>query len=282
MRRFTLFEFCDLEPGSPLGFLGELTPAFLAAAFSLTRWYRVAATPLAQALRRCTATQVLDLGSGSGGPLPLLQRTLRQEHDLRIAVRLSDRVPQPTAWQALSQAAAAETAGATDDLAGIPEPVDATAVPAHVPGFRTLFQSFHHLSETQAQAVLQDAVRKRVGIALFENTHRRLLPTIPLLFVPFAVLLFTPFIRPLSLRRLFLTYVVPLAPLVVLWDALVSALRSYTPAELRQLTGALVYDGVAYDWEQGRAWQGLQCVSWLIGTPKAGRAIGDPGKPPLT
>ena len=224
---------------------------------------------------------MLDLGSGSGGPLPLLQRTLRQEHDLRIAVRLSDRVPQPTAWEALARTAAVGPAGAADDLAGIPEPVDATAVPAHVPGFRTLFQSFHHLSETQAQAVLQDAVRERVGIALFENTHRRLLPTIPLLFVPFAVLLFTPFIRPLSLRRLFLTYVVPLAPLVVLWDALVSALRgSYTPAELRQLTGALVYDGVAYDWEQGHAWQGLQCVSWLIGTPKLAGPSAIPGNLP--
>lgn len=276
MRRFTLFEFCDLSPTSRLGWLGELTPAFLAAAFSLTRWYRVAAPPLAQALRRCGATQVLDLGSGSGGPLPLLQRTLRDEHDLKIAARLSDRTPQPAAWQALG--ASLLTADASADLAGIPEPVDATAVPAHLTGFRTLFQSFHHLSPAQAQAVLQDAVRKREGIALFENTHRRLLPTLPLLFVPFAVLLFTPFIRPLSLRRLLLTYVLPLAPLVVLWDALVSVLRSYTPAELTQLTAALTYEGPGYDWQQGRAWQGLQCVSWLIGTPKLAGPSASPAK----
>lgn len=273
MRRFTLFEFCDLSPQQPLGWLGELTPGFLAAAFSLTRWYRVAAAPLAQALRRSGATQVLDLGSGSGGPLPLLQRALRRDHDLRIAVRLSDRVPQPQSWQALASPAGD---GASDDLAGISEPVDAAAVPAHLTGFRTLFQSFHHLSPPQAQAVLQDAVAKRVGIALFENTHRRLLPTLPLLFVPFAVLLFTPFVRPLSLRRLLLTYVLPLAPLVVLWDALVSALRSYTPAELAQMTAALSYDGADYEWQQGHAWQGLQCVSWLIGTPKLARPSASP------
>lgn len=279
MRRFTLFEFCDLSPQQPFGWLGELTPGFLAAAFSLTRWYRVAASPLSQALRRSGATQVLDLGSGSGGPLPLLQRTLRQDHDLRIAVRLSDRVPQPDSWRALGTQAQGERGGTDgDDLAGVSEPVDATAVPPHLSGFRTLFQSFHHLSPPQAQAVLQDAVRQRVGIALFENTHRRILPTLPLFFVPFAVLLFTPFVRPLSLRRLLLTYVLPVAPLVVLWDALVSALRSYTPRELSQMTAALAYDGVDYDWQQGRAWQGLQCVSWLIGTPKLAGPSTSPAK----
>lgn len=279
MRRFTLFEFCDLSPQQPFGWLGELTPGFLAAAFSLTRWYRVAAPALSAALRRSGATQILDLGSGSGGPLPLLQRTLRQDHDLRIAVRLSDRVPQPASWQALgAQAQSGRDGASRDDLAGVIEPVDATAVPPHLSGFRTLFQSFHHLSPSQAQAVLQDAVRHRVGIALFENTHRRLLPTLPLFFVPFAVLLFTPFVRPFSLRRLLLTYVLPIAPVVVLWDALVSALRSYTPGELVQMTEALSYDGVDYDWQQGRAWQGLQCVSWLIGTPKLAGPSASPAK----
>ena len=267
MRRIELFEFCDLPADSPLGWLSDLTTAFLAAAFSVTRWYRVVAAPLSQALRRCGTTQVLDLCSGRGGPLPLVARALADQHGLRLRLRLSDRRPQPEAWARLAQQA--QQSGAPPDaLVGEPEPVDATCVPPHLTGFRTLFQSFHHLRPQQAQAVLQDAVNRRVGIAIFENTHRHPGILLTFLLVPFAVLLFMPFARPFSLRRLLLTYVVPVAPLVVLWDALVSCLRSYTPAELTQMTQALDASGGPYLWQQGHAWQGIQCVSWLIGTPQ--------------
>ena len=268
MRRFELFEFCDLPSDSPLGWLSDLTTAFLAAAFSLTRWYRVVAAPLAAALRRCGTTEVLDLGSGRGGPLPLIAHELSDQHGLPVSIRLSDRRPQIAAWQALAQRTQQRRA-APFALVFEPQSVDATAVPPKLPGFRTLFQSFHHLSPPQAQAVLQDAVRSHVGIAIFENTHRHAGILLTFLLVPFAVLMFTPFARPFSLRRLLLTYIVPIAPLVIFWDAVVSCLRSYTPAELDQLTRALDYPGPRYHWQQGRAWQGLQCVSWLIGTPQA-------------
>jgi hypothetical protein len=60
------------------------------------------------------------------------------------------------------------------------------------------------------------------------------------------VLLLTPFVRPFTLWRLLLTYVVPVAVPLILWDGIVSCLRSYTPDELRELTRGLESDGYRF------------------------------------
>ena len=93
--------------------------------------YAVVVPKLAVALEACQTTQVLDLCSGAGGPwatlLPMLQYR-------KPAVLLTDFYPNP----------------AHTTLPYHPEPVDATAVPATLSGFRTLFASFHHFRPEQA------------------------------------------------------------------------------------------------------------------------------------
>ena len=60
---------------------------------------------------------------------------------------------------------------------------------------------------------------------------------------------FTPLIRPLRWWRLALTYLVPILPLLILWDGVVSSLRTYAPADLEKLTTGLGGDG--YHWRSG-------------------------------
>lgn len=82
--------------------------------------------------------------------------------------------------------------------------------------------------------MLTDAIQRRRGIAVFEGTHRSatgLLVTLP---VPLMVPVLTPFIRPFRWSRLLWTYLIPLLPLVILFDALVSSLRTYSVQELRE------------------------------------------------
>ncbi|HEV2667545.1 MAG TPA: hypothetical protein VG324_21700, partial [Blastocatellia bacterium] len=81
------------------------------------------------------------------------------------------------------------------------------------------------------------------------------------------VLLVTPLIRPFRWSRLFWTYALPLVPLIVLWDGAVSCLRTYSPAELRELTNGLG-DG-DYLWESGEEKHPRSPipVTYLIGYP---------------
>jgi hypothetical protein len=50
--------------------------------------------------------------------------------------------------------------------------VDATRIPGHLDGFRTLFSSFHHLNPEEARSLLQDSVRRQQAIGIFEAPGR--------------------------------------------------------------------------------------------------------------
>jgi len=88
--------------------------------------------------------------------------------------------------------------------------------------------------------VLADAVRKRQGIGVFEATQRRPWRCFSRSRQPLAVLVVTPVsFRPFRWSRLFWTYLIPLVPLVTLFDGLVSCLRTYSVQELHDLTARL-------------------------------------------
>ncbi|WP_309712492.1 hypothetical protein [Armatimonas sp.] len=247
MRKFHLVELMDL-PNWPAVFRDGATD-YLETAVRLTNPYAVILPKLASALKQCQASQVLDLCSGAGGPWGVLLPLLDEP---RPKVLLTDFYPNP--------------AGAK--LPYYPEPVDAIAVPPILAGFRTLFASFHHFRPEQARAILADAVEKQQGIAVFEATARTIPALLGMLFVPLAVWLITPQIRPVPLSRLLWTYLIPVLPLAALFDGIVSCLRTYTQSELRELVVGLD----SYTWEIGSepVPRSPIPITYLIGLPKKG------------
>ncbi len=169
------------------------------------------------------------------------------------------------------QRAASVSHGALEFVA---EPIDATDVPDETIGFRTFFSSFHHFRAAEARAILCDAVQKRQGIGVFEATHRSTLAILLMSLTPLLVLFVTPFIRPFRWSRLLWTYLVPIVPFVVLFDGIVSCLRTYTPAELKLLTAELS-DETQYRWEIGeqRAERAVLPVTYLLGYPIDGGEV---------
>jgi hypothetical protein len=148
--------------------------------------------------------------------------------------------------------------------------VDAMHTPAHLRGMRTLFNALHHFHPEQARAVLADAQARGVPIAVFEIVERSPRGLFATLFIPLLVLLFTPFIRPLTPLRLLATYVVPVVPLAIWWDGLVSHLRAHRPEELRRMTDSLAREG--YTWEVGQArLPGKPPMTYVLGMPTAPR-----------
>jgi hypothetical protein len=87
-----------------------------------------------------------------------------------------------------------------------------------------------------------------------------------MLLVPLMVVLVTPFIRPFRWSRLFWTYLVPVVPLVSLFDGVVSCLRTYSVQELRELTAGLATN--SYQWDFGELkGKGPIPITYLIGLP---------------
>lgn len=262
IRRMQLFELEDLAwfPAP----VRDAATDFLRFAIAAGNAYAPAAPLLAAALRQSGAARIVDLCAGGGGPWPRLLPALAA---LGAApeVLLTDRYPNPAALDGLPAAALA-----SGRLAYHPGPVDALAVPAELAGFRTLFTALHHFPPDAAAAILADAVRSRAPIAVFEATQRSLASILVTLPSPLLVLLSTPFIRPFRWSRLLLTYLLPVVPLMVLWDGLVSCLRSYTVAELRALVERAP-GADSYEWQIGVArGNGAAPITYLIGTPRGG------------
>ena len=260
-RRWQLFEFEDL-PWFPKVIRAGMMD-YLRFMISALGTYQPIVPLLVRALQQTRQTHILELCAGAGGGTAGILRSLRATGRPEARVCLTDLYPQPAAWQALQVI--------NPGLEFEPAPVDATAVPATLTGFRTVFSAFHHFPPTAAEALLADAVRQRTGIGVFEGAGKHwaeLLLAVTVL--PIAQLLITPFIRPFRLSRLFFTYVLPLIPLFTIWDGCVSILRMYPPEQLRALADR-ADPHQQFAWQAGtiRHWWGPQ-VTYLIGVPKQG------------
>ena len=144
--------------------------------------------------------------------------------------------------------------------------INAMNVPENLKGLRTQFLSLHHFRPNDAKQILQNAIDTQSTIAIFEAQERNLKSIIFMLFSPINVLLMTPFIKPFKIGRVIFTYLIPILPLLVLWDGLVSVLRTYSPKELDVLINDLE-NCEGYTWEIDRIKSGPSKIIYLLGYP---------------
>jgi hypothetical protein len=216
-----------------------------------------------------TGQSIVDMCSGGGGPWLDLCRQLRCRdagcqddagNSVGLQVWLTDKYPNLEAFQNVS-------ASSDHHITFYPEPVDAMKVPGALKGLRTMFTSFHHFPPEDARAILQNAVDAGESVGIFEAT-RRAPSTIGLIFAGILLMfVHTPRIRPFRWSRLLWTYLIPVIPLVLLFDGVVSCLRTYRPQELREIVATLT--SCQYQWEIGELATGKMPITYLIGYPKS-------------
>ncbi|MBW1900881.1 MAG: hypothetical protein JRJ20_04525 [Deltaproteobacteria bacterium] len=255
MRRLQLFEFNDLEQFPQ--FLRHMVLAQLMFIIKYTNPYGKLVPKLKQVLEKMNCHHIVDLCSGATGPLVQIQRQFEDDENYPITITLTDKFPHRRAF---------EKAGRESNkgISWVDISVDVMNVPKNLKGFRTLFTAFHHFDRDSAKQILEDAVRSKEGIGIFELTDRHSFPSwIEMFLTPFISFLTVPHFKPLTWKKLFYTYIFPVFPLVAFWDAVISNIRTYSQKELRQMVDSL--DGGDYNWEIGRidSTQGI----YLIGYP---------------
>ena len=256
MSRIQFIELHE-QPWLPTSLRDAITDALQ---FGLNRFsaYAPIAPLLQDALRESRTESIVDMCSGGGGPWLDLSQRLQSDAQGSFQIVLTDKYPNLSAYQYAGAASA-------NHIGYCPDSVDATNVPQELKGFRTMFTSFHHFPPEDARAILQDAVDAKQGIGIFEIT-RRAPATIGMMFLwaltPFVL---TPWIRPFRWSRLFWTYLLPIIPMVLLFDGVVSCL----PQELREIIAKL--NATEYQWnvgEHSRA-AGRVPITYLIGFRRA-------------
>lgn len=175
----------------------------------------------------------------------------------------------PAVWASRVDEALARAPSAAIVNLGPAEPLDPRSVPWMLKGLRTMFASFHRFPPADARTILADAAWCEVPICIFERTARHPAAIASSLFIPLQVLWRTPAIRPGNPWTLVFTYIIPLLPLLIFWDSLVSHLRTYTAEEM--LAMGRQFSPPGYQWTAGEvALPGLPAaVPYLIGSPAA-------------
>jgi hypothetical protein len=269
MRRIQFIEIHE-QPWFPSSIRDEITDA-LQFGFRLLKVYAPVIPRLQGALEATTCRStarptIVDLCSGGGGPWFHLSRKLQSPASAGetqgLQVWLTDKYPNPLAHKNVVVAS-------ENHVASYPRPVDAMNVPRELKGFRTMFTAFHHFPPEQARDVLQNAVDAGEGIGIFEITRRA--PAAVGLVVGWVLFLFfaTPWIRPFRWSRLLWTYVIPIIPVALIFDGVVSCLRTYRPSELQGMVNKLTNG--SYCWEIGEhaGRNSEPRITYLIGYPQA-------------
>lgn len=252
MQRQPWFEIHD-QPWFPSSLRDRVTEA-LEAVWNANRTYAPIAPLLRDAIRQSGADRVVDLCSGGGGPWLALYPEVAAGRPLHVS--LTDLYPSEKLRARVP---------ALPGLTALAEPVDARSVPAHLRGFRTIFSSFHHFDPPSARAMLADAFHRREGIGVFEGARREPSTLAAVAGVPLLALGAAAAARPVSGRRLFWTFLVPVVPAVLYIDGILSCLRSYSCQDLRELTQDL--QAPDYQWRIGEVRRGIVVIRYLIGTP---------------
>ncbi len=256
--RIPLFEFEDL-PWFPATVREGMTD-YLRFVFETLNLYRSVIPILYKALEDSGTVRIVDLCSGSGGPLWKIAREVRQRYGKPVTVTFTDLFP---------------VSGLNPEKIGYESAVyqyythsvNAAEVPEELTGLRTIFSGFHHFDDDVGVKVLQNAVDSGAGIAIFDGGGNRFLMALGILLfhIP-AMLLCSPLIRPFRASRLIFTYLVPLIPLCTVWDGLVSVNRLRSPERIMEL--AKMTQAENYTWSAGElpGVSGLS-ITYLIGTP---------------
>ncbi|MCB9223452.1 MAG: hypothetical protein H6582_04680 [Crocinitomicaceae bacterium] len=258
MARVHAFEFEDLSWFPKR--IRDYGTDFLQFVTNKFDFYKGIAPLLSEALNKTGQNEIIDLASGGGGGWKSLARHLKEENP-SLKITLTDYYPNLNAFNNAKEED-------PELYSFVEESVDARNVPVHLNGFRTQFLSFHHFKPEDALKILQNAVDNNAGIGIFEGQKRDVPHFIKNLLSPVSIIIATPFIRPFKAGRILFTYILPIVPLFVLWDGVISVLRTYSVKEMEDLVQK-VNGSESYEWKIGLNKTKGITVPYLIGYPKS-------------
>jgi len=252
------FEFED-QPWFPQIIRDNMTD-YLRFLFHTFKLYQPVLPLIRDGLIKTNTRQILDLCSGSGGPMEGIYQDLKLTFNADIHITLTDLFPNLAVYQYLNL----QTDGG---ITFICTPIDACIVPVELKGYRTLFSGFHHFEPNQAIAVLKNAVGARKGIGIFDGGNRNMWMILVVIIVhPILLFFCTPFLRPFRISRLLFTYLIPIIPLCTIWDGIFSISRLYTPDEMLEMAKKVESDN--YTWMSGKVRNKYgMSIAYLMGYP---------------
>lgn len=260
LKRIHLFEFHDL-PWFPQ-WMRRCITRLIIVMHNLMRSHEQLAELVSKALQHSSHKKVIDLCSGSGGPMLKAHNLLKEKSQKdSVELLLTDLYPDKQLAEKLAHS------DSPSGISYLTKPVDAANVDPSQKGVRTMVGSFHHMKPETARSILEDAKENHQPICIFEisdNSAPIFLWWIALPINFIMALFITPLVRPLRWEQIVFTYIIPIIPLCFAWDGAVSNARTYTLNDMDELLRGLEADD--YKWEKGEI-KGKTTKLYLLGLP---------------
>jgi hypothetical protein len=261
MKRIHLFEVEDY-PWFP-NFIRICMTRYIAALHGLMGTPVTLAEVLDKSLQKNKKDKILDMCSGSGGPMLATQKILQEEYGYAdLTLTLSDLYPNTIAAQKINQVEG-------NQVSYLTTPVDVTKVDTKQDALRTMICSLHHMKPATVEAILKDAQENNQPFCAYEISDNSAPFILWWTAIPFSfimVFFLTPLVRPMTWQQIVFTYLIPIIPLCIAWDGAVSNARTYTLSDLDEILVKLPAT-TTYTWERATiAGKGGRKI-YLLGHP---------------
>lgn len=242
LKKILTFEFNDW-PKCP-AFIRESILEVLGKSIRAAGVYDVLAPLFIQFCKDTKATGVLEFGAGSGESTVIFLDAICQTDDTPPRIYISDLYPLATVMQKTCERY-------PELLTPILHSVDLRCppeTPRH--DMRMVLSAFHHFDTDMARLFLANAQKKGVAVFIAEPFTGSLKAFFPLFIHGFTSLARNGLCSTNALvPKLFFTFVLPLIPMCLLWDGLISMIRMYDKRGFADLVASLPETGAAYIWE---------------------------------
>lgn len=267
MKRVQLFEFED-QSWFPDWMRVSLTRLILVL-HKMVGFSDMLSTILDNKIRRLDSNTIVDLGSGAGGPMIDVFKTLKSKYGYeQLQLTLTDLYPSKAT---ISRINSLNEKGLTYHN----ESVDATKMNSAPKGIKTMINSFHHMPVDAAKNILRSAAENKEPIFIYEMADNKiplilwwLLLPISLVIMIVMVLFMTPFVQPLTGKQLLFTYLVPIIPIAYAWDGQASMPRIYAIKDYPELLEGIDQSEYSFKIEVAKNSKGKAQGYFVFGYPK--------------
>lgn len=184
-------------------------------------FYRRAVNDIISHAQATGCTHVAELGAGNA---PITQRLLKDPRADRLRFTVCDYLPKPEVYRRLQ-------VDHPGRVTGIDEPVDFTQPRQWEPGtLLVITAAFHHVHNDKRAGLLKQLTESADGVLLFAPVRKTIGCVLAGFATPIPALL-TPFLmahRPGRWRRALWCTLLPVVPLLMLWDGVGGGLRQWS------------------------------------------------------
>ncbi|TYA78439.1 hypothetical protein [Seonamhaeicola marinus] len=268
MKRKELFEFEDFNwfPESIRTGLTNLILVF----HKMMGTTEVLATLIGNLRAQLKFDTIVDMGSGSGGPMPNVVKAMNENSsDTILNLLLTDLHPNKALVEKINN-------DTIDYISYREKPLNALDFSEIPSGLKTMIASFHHMSPRNAKQILKTASDNKQPIFIFELAKNNVPFVAWLLLLPLSLsiliimsLVMTPFSKNLTFTQLLFTYIIPIIPIAYAWDGQASLMRTYSFNDINTLLADIREPNFTWEINEAVKPNGKKMGYYILGYPES-------------